>query len=122
VDFFGRPVLVLRTGGRVRAYVNVCTHLGGPLALAADGERFECQWHGACFDARTGTATGGPARPGARLIRLPITVEAGQVTYVYGEPDRPAEAALTAAAEASGLAEGPGTGLEPAEVALPDRG
>jgi 3-phenylpropionate/trans-cinnamate dioxygenase ferredoxin subunit len=92
VDFFGRPVLVLRAAGRVRAYVNICTHLGGPLALAADGERFECQWHGACFDARTGAATGAPARPGTRLIRLPVTVEAGQVTYVYGEPDRPAEA------------------------------
>ena len=48
VDFFGRPVLVLRTGGGVRAYVNVCPHLGGPLELAADGERLECRWHGAC--------------------------------------------------------------------------
>ncbi len=92
VDFLGRPVLVLRTSGQLRAFMNVCTHLGGPLQLAPDGASFECQWHHACFDARTGRATAAPARPDSRLIRLPITVEAGQVTYVYGEPDQPADA------------------------------
>ena len=92
VDFFGRPVLLLRKEGRVRAYVNVCTHLGGPLQLSPDGGTFECQWHQACFDARTGKAIKGPARPDTRLIRLPVTVESGSVTYVYGEPDQPAEA------------------------------
>jgi nitrite reductase/ring-hydroxylating ferredoxin subunit len=92
VDFFGRPVLVLRTGGRVRAFMNICTHLGGPLQLAPDGLRLQCQWHQACFDARTGRATGAPARPDSRLIRLPVKVEDGQVTYVYGEPDQPPEA------------------------------
>ena len=92
VDFFGRPALVARTDGALRAYLNVCAHLGGPLELSADGAHFECQWHGACFDARTGRATGGPARPDARLIRLPIRVEDGQVTYVYGEADQPPDA------------------------------
>jgi len=91
VEFFGRPVLVLRTDGRVRAYVNVCTHLGGPLQLAPGSERFECQWHQACFDARTGRAIQAPARLDSRLIRLPIAIEGGQVTYVYGEPDQPVE-------------------------------
>ena len=90
VDFFGRPVLVVRTDGQLRAYMNVCTHLGGPLQLAPDGASFQCQWHQACFDARTGRATCPPARSDSRLIRLPITVEAGQVTYIYGEPDQPA--------------------------------
>ena len=89
VDFFGRSVLVLRTQGQLRAYVNICTHLGGPLRLAPDGASFQCQWHQACFDARSGRATCAPARPDSRLIRLPITVEAGRVTYVYGEPDQP---------------------------------
>ena len=42
----------------------------------------------ACFDARTGHATAAPARPDSRLIRLPIRIEDGQVTYVYGEPDQ----------------------------------
>ena len=88
-DFFGRSVLAVRHGGVVRAYVDVCPHLGGPLELAADGRSFKCQWHGACFDARTGRTTCGPARPDARLIRLPTRVEDGQVTYVYGEADQP---------------------------------
>jgi apoptosis-inducing factor 3 len=90
VDFFGRSVLVVRTDGRVRAFMNVCTHLGGPLQLAPDGTTFQCQWHQACFDARTGQATCAPARRDSRLMRLPIRVEDGQVTYVYGEPDQPA--------------------------------
>jgi nitrite reductase/ring-hydroxylating ferredoxin subunit len=89
IDFFGRSVLVLRTDGGVRAYMNVCTHLGGPLQLSEDGTSFQCQWHQACFDARTGQATCPPARGNSRLMRLPITVEEGQVTYVYGEPDQP---------------------------------
>jgi nitrite reductase/ring-hydroxylating ferredoxin subunit len=91
VDFFGRSVLVLRTAGQVRAFMNVCTHLGGPLQLAPDGVSFQCQWHQACFDAQTGRATGAPARPDSRLIRLPIKIEDGQVTYVYGEPDQSLE-------------------------------
>ena len=85
VDFFGRPVILLRTDGQLRAYLNVCTHLGGPLALAADGATLECRWHRACFEARTGQATKGPAPPASRLIRLPIRSEEGRIVYVYGE-------------------------------------
>ena len=92
VDFFGRSVLVLRNDGQVRAYMNVCTHLGGPLQLSADGSSLQCQWHQACFDARTGRATCPPARADSRLIRLPIKIDDEQVTYVYGEPDQPSEA------------------------------
>ena len=83
VDFFGRPAILFREEGRVAAYLNVCAHLGGPLQL--QGDRLRCQWHGACFAARTGKAECGPARPDSRLIRLPITVEEGRVYYVYGE-------------------------------------
>ena len=90
VDFFDRPVLVVRTGGEMRAYMNVCAHLGGPLQLSQDGASFKCQWHGACFDARSGKAICGPARPDSRLIRLPTTIDDGRVTYVYGEADQPA--------------------------------
>jgi nitrite reductase/ring-hydroxylating ferredoxin subunit len=87
VEFFGRSVLLLRQQGHVRAFMNVCMHLGGPLQLAADGNTFECQWHHACFDAQSGKAVCGPARPDSRLMRLPIAVENGWVTYVYGESD-----------------------------------
>jgi nitrite reductase/ring-hydroxylating ferredoxin subunit len=93
VDFFGRPVTLLRRDGRVRAFMNVCMHLGGPLQLAPDGNTFECQWHQACFDARSGNATRGPARPDARLLQLPIKIQDGWVTYVYGEPETSTRAA-----------------------------
>jgi nitrite reductase/ring-hydroxylating ferredoxin subunit len=83
VDFFGRPAVLLLEGGRVKAYLNVCAHLGGPVWL--EGDRLECAWHGACFEAATGKATRGPAAPDSRLIRLPVRVEGGGVFYVYGE-------------------------------------
>ena len=86
VDFFGRSVLLTRgEDDRVRAYMNVCLHLGGPLTLSEDGQTFRCQWHQACFSAATGEATCAPAPRGARLLRLPTRVEDGQVVYVYGE-------------------------------------
>jgi nitrite reductase/ring-hydroxylating ferredoxin subunit len=85
VDFFGRPVILLRQGEDLRAYVNACTHLGGPLALSEDGAGLTCQWHHACFDARTGKVTAPPAPRDSRLIRLPIRIEDGEVVYVYGE-------------------------------------
>jgi nitrite reductase/ring-hydroxylating ferredoxin subunit len=83
IDFFGRPAVLLRDEGRIAAYLNVCAHLGGPLQL--DGSSLQCEWHGACFDARSGKTVRGPARPDARLIRLPVKVEDGRVFYVYGE-------------------------------------
>lgn len=86
VDFFGRSVLLTRgEDDRVRAYMNVCLHLGGPLELSEDGQTFRCQWHQACFSAATGEATHAPAPRGSRLLRLPTRIEAGQVVYVYGE-------------------------------------
>jgi apoptosis-inducing factor 3 len=96
VDFFGRSVMLLRTDGHVRAYMNTCMHLGGPLQLAPDGNTFECQWHQACFDAASGKAIRGPARPDSRLMRLPIKIEDGWITYVYGEPDQPSAADASA--------------------------
>jgi apoptosis-inducing factor 3 len=83
VDFLGRPAILFREQDRARGYLNVCAHLGGPLAL--EGERLRCQWHGACFAAATGKAECGPAQPGTRLIRLPVKEEGGAVYYVYGE-------------------------------------
>ena len=83
VDFFGRPAVLFKQDGQVKSYLNVCTHLGGPLKLT--GETLQCQWHEACFQSRNGLATRAPAPAGSRLIRLPIRVEDGKVFYVYGD-------------------------------------
>jgi nitrite reductase/ring-hydroxylating ferredoxin subunit len=97
VDFFGRSVLVLRTDGRVRAFMNVCAHLGGPLKLAPDGASFQCQWHQACFDARTGrpraplpapTAASSACRSRSKPARSPTSM-ASRTSRLTLAPSRP---------------------------------
>ena len=31
VDFAGRPAILFRLEGEINAYINCCTHLGGPM-------------------------------------------------------------------------------------------
>ena len=83
-DFFGRPVLVTMVGGRPRAYINSCPHLGGPLER--DGDKLVCAWHLAEFGLDGGCQRG-PARADSRAIVLPTRVIDGVVTYVYTAPD-----------------------------------
>jgi nitrite reductase/ring-hydroxylating ferredoxin subunit len=83
VNFFGREVLVCKVDGKLKAMLNICMHLGGPMKRV--GEKLVCEWHGAEFDCHLGKCLKGPARPDARLILLPTRVEDGMLTYVYGE-------------------------------------
>ncbi|WP_206340793.1 Rieske (2Fe-2S) protein [Marinicauda algicola] len=77
------PVLVLRAGDVVRAYVNVCPHAGRPLCLPSGRTLVSeghvvCPFHGASFDIESGACTGGPAgRTGLKPV--PVKVEAGKV-------------------------------------------
>jgi nitrite reductase/ring-hydroxylating ferredoxin subunit len=91
VEFFGREVLVMRIQEHPRAIMNVCMHLGGPLHR--EGERLVCAWHGAEFSCANGRHLAGPGREDARLLTLPVVVEDGMVTYVYGERAEPGVAA-----------------------------
>lgn len=83
VDFFGREVLVFHSDGKPKAVLNICMHLGGPMQR--NGDKLTCAWHGAEFSCNDGTCLKGPAKADARLIILPIRVEDGTLTYVYGE-------------------------------------
>ncbi|MCW2574256.1 MAG: glgB [Modestobacter sp.] len=116
-NFAGMPHSEYRVGlprgGRWRELINTDAdtyggsgtgNLGGIDAVAES-------WHGQPFSA---TLTAPPL---------------GTVWFVHEGPEpelpddgEPADAARTAAAEASGLAEGPGSGLEPAEVQTPTQG
>ena len=59
----GREVLVCRLGAAFFALSNRCTHAAWPLAgEPLDGNEIVCTLHGARFDVRDGTPTGGPAR------------------------------------------------------------
>lgn len=83
-DFLGRPVLVTKVGGRPRAYIDSCPHLGGPLER--DGDKLVCAWHLAEFGL-DGRCQRGPARADSRAIVLPTRVIDGVVTYVYTAPE-----------------------------------
>lgn len=83
VPFFGREVHVYKLDGIAKAVLNVCLHVGGPLAR--DGDRFVCEWHQAEFGARDGGCVKPPAPADSRLMFLPTRIEDGVLTYVWGE-------------------------------------
>ncbi len=78
---------VVRKGGVVVAFANVCPHKGHPLNLADDdflmamsggGELLRCASHGALFVPETGLCVFGPCS-GRSLRRLECRVEEGVV-------------------------------------------
>ncbi|MEO7130857.1 MAG: Rieske 2Fe-2S domain-containing protein, partial [Dermatophilaceae bacterium] len=62
VDAGGTSVLLHRSGGRILALNNICSHMGGPLdeGTFADG-CVTCPWHGSMFRMTDGSIYRGPA-------------------------------------------------------------
>src|SRR3954464_2580767 len=57
-----QDVLLVRAGGDIFAIDAHCSHYHGPLADGlVVGKSIRCPWHHACFDLRSGEATGAPA-------------------------------------------------------------
>jgi nitrite reductase/ring-hydroxylating ferredoxin subunit len=83
VDFFGRSVVLVKSGGLYNAFANQCAHASGPLSL--ESGQFKCQWHGATFKTLNGQHIDGPRGSCSSLIRIPTRVEDGQLVYVYDE-------------------------------------
>ncbi|MFW5660815.1 MAG: Rieske (2Fe-2S) protein [Oceanicaulis sp.] len=83
-DYADLPILVVRSGETVRAFVNVCPHQGRPLSLpsgktlVSEGRYVVCPFHGASFDVASGACAGGPAGK-AGLKPVPVKVQGGQV-------------------------------------------
>ena len=79
VNLGGFPLLLVRAGGALRAYVNACPHQYLPLdhkgsrLLSADGRVLRCTSHGAGYLAETGEGVEGPGA-GLALDPVPITV------------------------------------------------
>lgn len=79
---------LVRRGGAVHAYRNLCPHAGRFLNwkedafLTRDKTLIMCAGHGALFDPESGRCVAGAAL-GQALISLPAAVEAGEVV-VYG--------------------------------------
>ncbi len=91
------PLFVVRRGGEVFAYRNVCPHYGAPLDwkpdafLTRDRRLILCSMHGALFDIASGLCVEGPC-PGQALNAVPVAVRGGKV-YLTGLP--PETAATT---------------------------
>jgi nitrite reductase/ring-hydroxylating ferredoxin subunit len=77
LEVAGRRVLVLRTGGELRAYEDRCAHQGVPLSQGSlCAGVLKCGAHCWEFDAATGA---GLNPKGARLKPLPLREEGGQI-------------------------------------------
>lgn len=77
-----RELLIVRTGGQLRAWLNVCPHQGRNLDFAP-GEflltprgLLVCPHHGASFDPFSGRCTDGPCL-GAGLTPVPVVERDG---------------------------------------------
>ena len=58
----GTNVMLYRTGGRIHALVNRCSHRGGPLHKGTvEEDRVTCPWHVSTFRLRDGAVLRGPA-------------------------------------------------------------
>ncbi len=83
-DYEPLPILILRSGETVTAFVNVCPHQGRPLSLpsgktlVSEGQYVVCPFHGASFDLHSGACAGGPAGKSS-LKPVAIRVEDGKV-------------------------------------------
>ncbi len=79
-----RHLVLIRHGDDVRAWVNVCPHMGRSLSWAPgeflfDGEgRLVCPHHGALFETSAGECVEGPCR-GASLTPVHIEVRGREV-------------------------------------------
>jgi nitrite reductase/ring-hydroxylating ferredoxin subunit len=89
VAFLDREVLAFKIEGRLKAVVNICTHLGGPLRREVN--RLVCELHCSEFDCRTGQCLKGPAHPESRLLTLPTFVENGMLTYAVNFECQPGD-------------------------------
>lgn len=80
------PAFVVRTKGKVPAYLNVCPHRGLRLngssrdVFHTDGGYLSCRAHGAGFDPATGACTIGPSL-GYALIRLRVDESNQEIVF-----------------------------------------
>ncbi|MBP9747457.1 Rieske 2Fe-2S domain-containing protein [Patescibacteria group bacterium] len=85
----GTSAYVFRYKGMVRAFVNRCPHMGGPVELDVTTGVCVCRWHEASFDACTGHRKEGQAAEGTGLAPLVIEQEGDELVLVWDLPKDP---------------------------------
>ena len=78
VELAGTPICLARSGGKVYALSDVCSHADVALSEGdVDNGTIECWLHGSLFDLATGAPSGLPAvKP---VPTYPVTVEGDDV-------------------------------------------
>ena len=81
---------IVRQGGEIFAYQNICMHVGHPLNwqpdrfLTEDGNHIVCASHGAVYNIGDGVCVSGPCR-GKELRKVAVEIRDGEV--VVSGPD-----------------------------------
>ncbi|MGH7202631.1 MAG: aromatic ring-hydroxylating oxygenase subunit alpha [Planctomycetaceae bacterium] len=97
-ELFDQPLIVWRTGGEVRAFLNVCPHRFSMLThqpCGHAGDRFTCQYHGWQFDCEGDTRkipdakSFRPMQRGELALRRFRTATCGQLIFVNLNEDGP---------------------------------
>jgi nitrite reductase/ring-hydroxylating ferredoxin subunit len=81
--------IAFNDGGIIKAYVNRCTHMGGPVELDPKSGAFRCRWHESAFDPKTGDAIEGEAPQGTQLKPIELVTEGDQIFGVLELPKEP---------------------------------
>ena len=82
----GERICLIKSGGRISAVADNCTHQDFEMALGdvlPDGT-IQCAWHGARFDCRTGEVRQGPA-----ITPLPVFEVRLEGARVFVGPSAP---------------------------------
>lgn len=82
----GKKILVLNDGGTLRAYVDFCPHMGGPLTMK--NACITCKWHGAKFDNSTGCGLSAPAT-GSELTHVNVILEGDTIAVDFEDTPSP---------------------------------
>ncbi len=81
-DLSGRKFLLVRSGGRVRAFSTTCTHLGCQVFWQEDKKIFFCPCHDGVFDADGNPIAGPPPTP---LAQYPVEVRGASIFVTMPE-------------------------------------
>jgi toluene monooxygenase system ferredoxin subunit len=85
VTVLGRKVILVEVGGEVRAYADVCPHLGVPLSCGRfAGETLTCRLHEWTFDVKSGEGINPKT---ACLVNFPVRVQHGLIYIDLGGTD-----------------------------------
>lgn len=77
--------IVFNDEGVLKAYINACTHMGGPTVL--EGAVLRCKWHQAEFDPTSGNRLCGQAPEGTCLPKIELIQEDEKIFALWSIHD-----------------------------------